>query len=318
MELWQLKQLQSLSLRAKIDRTQRKIREWYHHWDGEVYVSFSGGKDSIVLLHLVRSLFPNVPALFIDTGLEYPEIRKFVRSIDNVKWMKPNKTFKQVIEEYGFPVVSKKVARYIRDLQNASDKNKNTVNLRITGYNQKGVYCPSMKIPAKWIKFKDAPFKISEQCCDIMKKEPFHRYVKETGKKAMTGVMAAESNMREKQWTQQGCNAFDLAEPISMPIAFWTEQDVLQYIRKEKIDYASVYGDIVEKNGKLRMSGEQRTGCMFCMFGVHLEKGGNRFQRMARTHPAQYKFCMETLGLGSVLDYMGVSYIPSEEAFDEW
>ena len=232
--------------------------------------------------------------------------------------MKPKKTFKQVIEEYGFPIVSKKVARYIRDLQNASEKNQRTVNLRLTGLNRNGKFCPSMKIPDKWVKYKDAPFKVSEQCCDIMKKEPFHRYVKKTGRKAMIGVMASESNMREKQWTQQGCNAFELAEPISMPLSFWTEQDILQYIQKYDIPYASVYGDIVNEDGKLRMSMEQRTGCMFCMFGVHLEKGENRFQRMARTHPTQYKFCMEKLGLAKILNYMEVNYIPSENTFDKW
>jgi len=318
MELWQLKQLQTVSLEAKIMRTERKIREWYHHWDGEVYVSFSGGKDSTVLLNIVRSLYPKVPAVYVDTGLEYPEIRDFVKTFDNILWYKPKKTFKQVLEEYGYPVISKRVARYIRDLQNQTDKNQNTVRLRLTGINQKGDFCPSMKIPNKWVKLKDAPFKISERCCDIMKKEPFHRYVKETGKKPMTGVMASESSMREKQWMKQGCNAFDLNEPISMPLSFWTEQDILQYIKDNDIPYASVYGNLTEEDGKLRFDGEQRTGCMFCMFGAHLEKGENRFQRMSRTHPKQYQFCMDKLGLKQVLEYLNIPYQPISDTFKDW
>ena len=69
MELWELKQKQSLPLEAKIAMTLRRIREWYEYWDGNVYVSFSGGKDSTVLLHLVRQHYPGVPAVFSDTGL---------------------------------------------------------------------------------------------------------------------------------------------------------------------------------------------------------------------------------------------------------
>ena len=117
MEAWQLKQLQGLPLEVKIEKTKLRIREWYEHWDGEVYVSFSGGKDSTVLLHIVRELYPDVKAVFVDTGLEYPEIREFVKSIENVDWLKPKMTFKEVIEKYGYPVISKDVARNVGDVQ---------------------------------------------------------------------------------------------------------------------------------------------------------------------------------------------------------
>ena len=83
------------------------ITEWYKHWEEKVYVAFSGGKDSTVLLHLVRSIYPEVPAVFSDTGLEYPEIKAFVRSVENVVWLRPKMSFKEVIEKYGYPVVSK-------------------------------------------------------------------------------------------------------------------------------------------------------------------------------------------------------------------
>ena len=93
MELYELRQRQSLPLEAKITMSQQRIREWHEHWDGQVYVSFSGGKDSSVLLHLVRSLYPEVPAAFVDTGLEFPAIRSFVRSVENVIWLRPEKRF---------------------------------------------------------------------------------------------------------------------------------------------------------------------------------------------------------------------------------
>ena len=106
-----LYQMQSLPLYIKIRMTQLRIRGWIDKYgeDG-VYISFSGGKDSTVLLDIVRKMYPNVLAVFIDTGLEYPEIRNFVKTFDNVEWLKPKKTFRQVIEEYGYPFISKEVS----------------------------------------------------------------------------------------------------------------------------------------------------------------------------------------------------------------
>ena len=96
-----LKELQALPLERKVLITQSRILEWYNYWNGQVYVSFSGGKDSTVLLHIVRNLFPDVEAVFVDTGLEYPELRAFVKTFDNVTCLKPKMNFRQVIDTYG-------------------------------------------------------------------------------------------------------------------------------------------------------------------------------------------------------------------------
>lgn len=127
-----LHQMQSLPLSIKIAMTRRRISDWVDAFgeDG-VYVSFSGGKDSAVLLDIVRKDFPNIPAVFVDTGLEYPEIRDFVRGFENVVWLKPKMNFKQVIEKYGYPFISKEVSncvdgarKYLKYLDNVKSKNK--------------------------------------------------------------------------------------------------------------------------------------------------------------------------------------------------
>lgn len=80
--------MQSWSLEHKIQVTQTRIIEWYERNDGKVYISFSGGKDSTVLLDLARRIYPDIPAVFVDTGLEYPEIKEFVKTIPNVEGVK--------------------------------------------------------------------------------------------------------------------------------------------------------------------------------------------------------------------------------------
>lgn len=109
-----LKYLQSLPLDLKVMMTKQRIREWVAHYgENGVCVSFSGGKDSTVLLHLVRELYPNVKAVFSDTGLEYPEIREFVKTIDNVDWVKPELTFREIVVKHGYPVFSKEISETI-------------------------------------------------------------------------------------------------------------------------------------------------------------------------------------------------------------
>ena len=108
-----LKELQALPLSRKILITQTRIIEWYQHFNGCVCVSFSGGKDSTVLLDIVRKIYPDVPAVFSNTGLEYPEIQKFVKGYDNVDIVTPDMRFDEVIKTYGYPLIGKEVAEAI-------------------------------------------------------------------------------------------------------------------------------------------------------------------------------------------------------------
>lgn len=292
-----MKQRQALPLEAKIVFTQKKIREWYEHWRGDVYVSFSGGKDSTVLLDIVKAMYPDVPAVFCDTGLEYPEVRELaIKKADVV--LKPEMTFKAVLEQYGYPIPSKEQAYFIRQARHSTARTK---ALRLGS----GRY----SVSSKWRYLLDAPFEISEKCCDVMKKKPFRRYERESERKRFTAMMASESSLRERQYMRHGCNAFEDSNPSSMPMAVWLEQDVLQYIVNRNIEYASCYGEIVDDgSGKLHCTREDRTGCMFCMFGIQYDGTPNRFQRMERDYPKQYDYCINKLGIGAVLDYVGISY----------
>lgn len=284
-----LKQKQALPLDVKIAMSKRRIQEWHRHFGGKVYVSFSGGKDSTVLLHLVRSLYPDVKAVFSDTGLEYPEIREFVKTFENVQWLKPKKNFKQVLEEYGYPVISKETSQKIHEIRNT--KSEKLRSKRIFGDDN-----GNGKVANKWLYLKDAPFKISNKCCDVLKKNPFKQYEKSTGEFPYTGIMAGESSLRATTFIKNGCNAFNINRPNSAPLSFWTEKDIWDYLKKFNIPYSKIYD-----------MGYERTGCMFCMFGTHLEdKNNNRFMKMKKTHPKMYNYCIHKLGLGKILNYCGI------------
>lgn len=310
IQTYEFHQRKYLPWELKLYLTTRRIQEWYENNDGMVYVSFSGGLDSTVLLHFVRKVLgEDIPAVFSNTGLEYPELVDFVKTFDNVTILRPEIPFNRVVREYGYPIVSKEVAAKIRKLRhgNLSERYRNYL---LNG-DERGKFG---MLPKKWQFLLDAPFDTSEKCCDIMKKNPFKKYHKETGRKPFVGVTQDEGFMRERMYNKTGCNVYDGNTPKSQPLGFWTRQDILRYVVENKLDIASVYGDIKQRgNGEYYTTGEQRTGCMFCAFGCHMEQCPNRFQRMAKTHPKQYQYCMDKLGLAEVLDYIGVEYKPEDE-----
>ena len=365
-----LRQRQALPLRAKVLMTQNRIREWYNHWNGDVCISFSGGKDSTVLAHLVHDLYPDVPMVFSNTGLEYPEIQTFARKM-GAEFVRPKMLFSEVISKYGYPIISKEVSQtiyYARRIKNGeagletirrrNDLTANAENPRetvpagfktteycqrmlqgrsgiskdgrildeekeirwenkkcgkrnqlivnMTQTTETGVVKTSIFNKDKWLPLcQEAQFGISGKCCGVIKKSPLKQYQHRTGRYPFIGTLTDESKMRENAWLKNGCNAFESKSPSSQPLSFWLEQDILRYIKDNGLEIASVYGEIVsvDKDGfgydalpgceyELKCTKCQRTGCIFCGFGAHLDKGETRFQRLAKTHPKQYEYCM--------------------------
>lgn len=357
-----LYQMQSLPLSGKIKMTKRRIDEWVDRFGEEgVYVSFSGGKDSTVLVDIVRNVcnYKDIPLVFVDVPTQYPELKEFAKTFDNLVILKPKISFAQVCEKYGFPMISKEVSncvsgarKYVKYLD--SQKCNNTIltdrqtdrqtvpyacymadllgiDRRIDKQNEQYKSLQMGVIPSgseyrlrrlngelkdrkgnysqfnqeKYKFFLDAPFDISDMCCMEMKHKPAFAYEKQTKRKPILAVMASESTMRTQKWLQDGCNAFNVKRPHSNPMSFWTEQDVLLYIKENRLPICSVYGNVItddEETGQttladfmdmeefelgrpiLHTTGCDRTGCVLCGFGCHLEKE-SRFERLKQTHP---------------------------------
>lgn len=314
-----LKMMQALPLLLKVRMTEERIRQWYQYWGGKVCISFSGGKDSTVLMHIARGIYPDIPAVFSNTGLEYPEIQMFVREYGDVEIVTPSIKFVDVVTQYGYPIISKEVAEaisYARIIDSPGAKNKGAGRGRFRRLQLMGGRCDTVKgevIKSKFNKERwlplccEIPAMISHMCCDKIKKQPIKKYETQQRYKSILATLAEESIIRKQAWIRHGCNAFELKNPMSQPMSFWTEQDVLAYIVKNDLKIASVYGDIVSEDKigdiysptdllgnirpNLKCTGCERTGCIFCGFGAHLDKV-SRFERLAHTHPRQYEYCI--------------------------
>lgn len=271
----------AMPLGAKVLKTKRMIREAVREFgeDG-VYISYSGGKDSTVLSHIAKQMYPDILHIFANTTNEYPE------TLAHVKWEKECNgtnlitvipkgadgslwTFKRVVDHYGYPMFSKRVSNAIRTYQHAlSDETRNN-SLDYIHRNFK-----------KYEPYIDCP--LSDRCCDRLKKEPLRRKAKELHREcAIIGILASESYQRELDWLNYGCNVFyKRKDNQSRPLSFWTEEDIEEYIEKFDVRISDLYH-----------KGYSRNGCMYCGFGVQFESNGqNRFQKLKESHPKQYNY----------------------------
>lgn len=303
MTAQELNERQHWTLNQKIDHSLGTIESFVTRVGGldKVYLSFSGGKDSTVLLHLARWIFPNILAVFCSTGNEYPEIVQFVNQTKrggNLEIIRPKLTPRQVWSQYGFPLVSKETSEKIHRIR--FNPNSPTA-IRWLGNDY-------YSLPKSWRFLIDEDYETSNRCCYKLKKEPFHAFEKRTGRHPIIGVMASESIMRRGKYLRNGgCNVFG-DRPHSQPLSIWTEQDIWDYIQHYNVQIAEIYH-----------KGARRTGCMGCGYGAHLP-GDTRFKLLLQEHPKCYDMVMNYTNNGTtfrealrkVLAVNG-RYLPDEE-----
>lgn len=235
------------------------------------YVSFSGGKDSTILLHLSRMIKKDIRTVFFNTTNEFPDMYRFIKQVDGIEWVQPEMNLKQVIEKCGFPLISKEQSQYIREAR--TTKSEKLLELRLNG--RKG---NQGKISNKWQHLINAPFDISEKCCFYLKKKPAIKFEKETLLKPIIGTSVGESKLRMQKYMKTGCNSFETKRIASYPLSFWTDENKWEFIKRNKIKYCELYD-----------KGETQTGCMFCGFGCQHD---NRFERLKEIEPKSHEIAM--------------------------
>jgi 3'-phosphoadenosine 5'-phosphosulfate sulfotransferase (PAPS reductase)/FAD synthetase len=322
-----------------------EIRAWefYNHEeiDGNAYVAV-GGLDSITLLLFLRSIGINVPGVSVSV-LEDKSIQRIHEQL-GVIGLKPLRSKVNVIQEFGFPVLSKEIAGKIALLQNPSEKNKTVRHAIITG--ETGEYGGNrtgtrMKLPQKWLElfggyenenegvnYRVPDFKVSEKCCYYLKEKPCDDYSRETGRFPYMGLMASEGGRRQKALMIHGCNYISPGTKRSCPFAIFNRQDILTLALELEVPIPEIYGEIVrDSDGTLRTTKAQRTGCSMCGFGIHLDtyKRPHHFDLLREQNPKEWEFWMkrcyvspytgERFGWGHVLDYIRV---PWEDEYVDW
>ena len=332
---------QNMPYDFKKDYARIRAREFYRECalrDMDCHVSV-GGLDSITLFLFLKSIGINVPAVSV-SSLEDPSIQRIHRLLGVIP-LKPAKkpdgtywTKSSIIQEFGFPVLSKEIATKIDALQNPTPNNSTLRHAIVTG--ETGAYGgfqknSRMKLPKKWLElfagyenekegtnYQIAPFKVSAKCCYYLKEKPCTDWAKENNSAPYLGLMASEGGRREKALMLHGCNYFGKDTIRSAPFAIFHRQDLLRLALELDVPVPEIYGEIKEdEDGQLYTTGEQRTGCSMCGFGIQLEKRPNRFDRLKKRSPKEWDYWMNrccvapdgtAFGWGRVLDYIGIEW----------
>lgn len=278
MTVEELHNRQQWTLAQKIDHSLGVIDQFIARMDGKVYLSFSGGKDSTVLLHLCEILKPDIKCVFVNTGCESVDVVRFVekmKAAHNIEVIRPKLTPRQVWAKYGFPLVSKDQAFKI-DLVR---KNPNSASA------QKFMRDSNKFTISKCFRYlcdtEKCKYHTSAVCCNKLKKDPCKRYEHESGLRPIVATMASESMLRETDYLRVGqCNKFDQGHEKSKPLSIWMEEDIWQFIRENNIEIAEIYA-----------KGVDRTGCVGCGFGAQM-KDDRRLETFYRLYPKYYNMVL--------------------------
>lgn len=325
---WQLAYRQRLPLEVKERMSMNRIARFVEEFGVEnVYNSFSGGKDSTVQRHLINRVVKGVKDVYCDTWLEYPSVRRFVKSHDDVIYLKPQKSMKEIVKEHGWCFPGKEVADMIYNARKGSE----SALRKLHGLDKNGKPDAYREQFKKWIPLYESDIPISRGCCLEQKEKPVLQLEKDYDMHPIVATMADEGENRKQAYLRSGCLTFEEeykitedggmeavktgSRPMCRPLGFWKEQDVLNYIVKYDLPYADAYGDIVEEGGiagqrslcpgfgKLHCTGEPRTGCCMCPVGCHLDNFA-KFERLKKTEPKLYDYCMEELDEKRLVEFV--------------
>lgn len=327
--------MQQLPYEVKVKRAEQRAFEFQNEMlkrGKECHVSV-GGLDSITLLLFLRKIGIDVPAISVSV-LEDKSIQR-IHDIIGVVKLRPYKSKVEVLNDIGFPVISKKVAGRINLLQRPTEKNKTVRHAIITGEcGAQGHYAKNsrMQLPKKWLQlfagtendkygtaYQVAPFLVSNKCCYYLKEKPCDDWAKKNNSHPYLGLMASEGGQREEALVENGCNYYGKTVMRSAPFAPFLRQDILRLALDLNVPIPEIYGTIERKSdGTLYTTKAQRTGCSMCGFGIHMEKRPHRFDMLRESNPKEWEFWMyrcctdketgEKFGWGKVLDYIGVGW----------
>lgn len=344
--------MQKWDYKRKVEHAQ-EMAEAFYYWakehDKGVHLSV-GGLDSITLHYFLESI--GLPVTCVScSSLEGKGVQQVHKQMaeemetEYKNWMgegeapsfvflKPLKSKVQVLQEFGWPVISKEKANKIMLLQNPTEQNATVRHAIITG--ETGEYGgwqknSRMKLPQKWLElfggadaegaalgYQAAPFKVSDRCCYYLKEKPCNDWARDNDSVPYMGLMASEGGRREKSLKMHGCNYFGKTTTRSAPFAIFDRQDVLRLALDLDVPIPAEYGEIAkDRDGKLYTTKAQRTGCTMCGFGIHIEGRPHRFDVLRETNPKEWEFWMKHVcrdengnwyGWGRVLDYIGIGW----------
>ena len=325
----------ALPYEAKIGLAEQRIIEWDRTcWEnGKTPAVSVGGLDSITLLLLCRKVLGDSIQGISVSSLEDKSIQTVHKELGVIS-VPPIKSKVQILQEYGFPVISKLNAAKIERLQTPNDPSP-IIRAYMTGdegpWGHFG-HNDRFKLPDTYIELfgglyaemrpdlrcRCAPFKVSDKCCYWLKELPVKQYQEQHNIWPFLGLMQSEGGRRQYSLRKHGCNYVGETTQRSCPFNYFSRQDLLQLALDLNVHVPEIYGEIKrDPDGTLRTTMAQRTGCSMCGFGIHLDSRPHHFDLLREQNPKEWEFWMyrcctdengEKYGWGRVLSYIGVEW----------